>query len=473
MVPLRFLERMRQLLGDEYAAFEEAYSSPLRRGLRVNTLKCDPARLERYFAGRLEPTVFSEAGYVLSGDHRAGADPLHHAGAYYMQEPSAMSAVTVLAPQPGERVLDLCAAPGGKSTQIAAALGGRGLLWSNEYVRSRAQILCQNLERCGVTNAVVSSTDAVTLGEGLAGYFDAVLVDAPCSGEGMFRKEPAAIEQWSEDYLRLCAARQREILAAAAAAVRSGGRLVYSTCTFAPEENECVVAWFLHARPDFHLVELGSREIAFGMPAFDWERVAPFAPSDVDGRGLPLSRARRILPQQGGEGHFVALLEREESGDADAPRPYEYPKKDTNSIELSKLYELCFGNPLPGRVVTTGEAVRLLPEGLPRLDRLGVLSAGVAAAAICKNRLEPCHAVFMAARVADCRRVLDLSPEDLRLTAFLRGETVGCDDIPDGWTAVAVDGVVTGFGKAVGGVLKNRYPKGLRLRQSGVRQSGG
>lgn len=463
--PPLFVERMRRLLGEETDDFLAAYEKPLRRGLRVNTLKAGRLLIERHFEGRLAPVPFAAEGFYLTGEHRAGADPLHHAGAYYMQEPSAMSAVTVLAPVPGERVLDICAAPGGKSTQIAAALQGRGLLWCNEYVRSRAQILCQNLERCGVTNAVVSSTDTAVLGQGLPGYFDAVLVDAPCSGEGMFRKEPAALEQWNEDVVRLCAERQRHILHTASETVRPGGRLVYSTCTFAPEENECVIAWFLETHPEFHLADLSGRDLPFGRPAFDWEQVIAFAPAGVDGRGLTLSYARRILPQHGGEGHFVALLERDGFGSADSCAPYCDSIVNTNSIELNKLYENCFTRVPFGRAVTIGEMVRLLPETLPNLKRMGVLCAGVAAAAVCKNRLEPCHALFMAARPSDCRLLLDLSLEDARLTAFLRGETISCEGIPDGWTAVAAAGVVTGFGKAVGGTLKNRYPKGLRLRQ--------
>ena len=250
-LPEEFRRRMDRLLGGEAGReFLEAYASaPLRRGLRVNTLKVGIDRFQTLFPLALEPIPFSPAGFSLPSPHRAGADPLHHAGAYYMQEPSAMSAVTALAPRPGERVLDLCAAPGGKSTQIAACLEGRGLLWCNEYVRCRTAALQQNLERCGVTNAVVSSCAAGPLCDELKGFFDAVLADAPCSGEGIFRKEPAALEHWSMDNIRLCAARQREILAAAAAAVRPGGRLVFSTCTFAPEENEATSPGFCGSSP--------------------------------------------------------------------------------------------------------------------------------------------------------------------------------------------------------------------------------
>ena len=495
-LPAAFRQRMDRLLGVEAPRFYESYAQPLRRGVRANTLKCTPEKLCALFLGRLRPAPFSPDSFYLETDgFRAGADPLHHAGAYYLQEPSAASAVTLLAPQPGERVLDLCAAPGGKATQIAAALRGRGLLWANEYVRGRAQVLLQNLERCGVRNAVVSSRDTASLCGGLSGFFDAVLVDAPCSGEGMFRKEPAALAQWSEDNIRLCAARQAGILDAAAAALRPGGRLVYSTCTFAPEENECLVARFLAGHPDFVLLDA---PLSFGRPGFDWDRVRPFAPA-LSAPDYSLASCRRILPGDGGEGHFLALLYRRDDraagkeaagsalpAEAGTPRSFRpvprsgghtagrrqekgaAPRRpalsdDTIRCKFINLYKECFSCAPKGEIRAGSGLVRLLPGGLPPLEGRGVLAAGIAAAEIRGDRLEPCHALFQSAAAADCASLLDLPPQDPRLAAFLRGEAIdapGCA----GWTGVAVAGIVTGFGKAAGGVLKNRYPKGLRLR---------
>ena len=463
-LPEGFCRRMDRLFCADAGAFWAGYEAPVRRGLRVNTLKTTVGALRAVFPLPLRPLPFAQEGFAVEGDFRAGADPLHHAGAYYMQEPSAMAAVAVLAPRPGERILDLCAAPGGKSTQIAAALQGQGLLWSNEYVRGRAQILAQNLERCGVRNAVVSNAPAPLLGERLAGWFDGVLVDAPCSGEGMFRKEPEALSGWSEDNIRMCAARQQEILDAAARAVRPGGRLVYSTCTFAPEENECAVARFLRRHPEFQLEPV---ETAFGCPGFDWERVAGFDPG-AQGQGLPLSFCRRILPGQGGEGHFIARLRRKEEEPPAPVPPYVYDAHDTNRNMADELYAECMSDVPQGVFQTVGRQVRLLPEGLPDMSGLHVLAAGVAAAEVCRNRLEPCHGLFMAARAADCRRVVDLELADPRLAAFLRGEELEIEGEP-GWTAVCAAGVVTGFGKASARqrgtgtmFLKNRYPKGLR-----------
>ena len=462
--PDKFVARMQALLGSDYEAFVEAGKLPLRRGLRVNTLKCDIDKFISISPLLLQPAPFAAGSFYVEGEHKAGADPLHHAGAYYMQEPSAMSAVTVLNPQPGERVLDVCAAPGGKSTQIAAALAGQGLLWSNEYVHARAQILMQNLERCGVANAVVSNMDVPRLCAGLTGFFDAVLVDAPCSGEGMFRKEPAALEQWSENNIQLCAQRQKEILHAAALSVRSGGRLVYSTCTFAPEENECMVAWFLHEHPAYELIDIEKTGVHFGQPAFDWSRVENFAEWDrPTGGDIPLSYCRRVLPVHSGEGHFLALFRRKE-GETGTTHAYTYPKPDTNSKMSEELYGKCFTKPASGCFCSFGEAVRLLPEGLPQLQGLGVLSAGFIATEVCKNRVEPSHTLFMTANSNErCVSSANLPLSDSRLTDFLRGQEITVEDA-QGWTAVAVEGVVTGFGKASNGVLKNRYPKGLRLR---------
>ena len=455
-LPEEFQNRMKLLLQDEYDAFLSGYALPLRRGVRVNVRKMAVADFLPLFSHALTPSPFADTGFYLDEEHKAGGDPLHHAGAYYMQEPSATSAVTVLAPQPGERVLDLCAAPGGKSTQIAAAVGDDGLLWSNEYVASRARILQQNLERCAGRNIVVSNQDTGVLCNGLTGYFDAVLVDAPCSGEGMFRKEPQALSEWSMDNIRLCANRQKEILDNATKAVRPGGRLVYSTCTFAPEENEGIVAQFLDAHPDYTLVPI---DVDWGCPGFATDRIRPLCP-EVSG-AYDLTGCRRILPQHGGEGHFIALFKRSGDGGAMTVSAYDYPAKDPNRQAAEALYAECFTDQPDGIFVTVGDQVRLLPPHLPDCRGLGVLGAGVAIATVCKNRLEPAHSAYITARKSQCRRWVDLAPEDPLLRAFLHGEEIPCTE--KGWTAVCVAGIPVGFGKASGGRLKNRYPKGLRL----------
>ncbi len=446
--PKEFEARMRTLLGADYPAFAAAFEEDApARGLRLNPLKLAPARARALLSDEITPVPFSPFGYALQSARKAGNDPLHHAGVYYRQEPSAMSAVTALCPQAGELVLDLCAAPGGKSTQIAAALGGEGLLWCNEYVRSRATPLMQNLERCGVRNAVVTSLDTAVLAEALEGMFDAVLCDAPCSGEGMFRKEEEALRGWSLENVQLCATRQRTILDAAARALRPGGRLLYSTCTFAPEENEQNAAWFLETHPDFEAGDL--THLPFGQPAFPLSNA------------FPAAAGRRILPQHGGEGHFLALFCKKGDGAA-TPSPYIPPKKDPYAAQAEALYRELFSDSPQGTFVTVGDTVRLLPPALPA-TALHLLSAGVPVADVCKNRLEPSHSIFAAARAEHCRRVHALPPDDPALLSFLHGETIPCDPTLSGWTAVAVDDAVVGFGKAVNGTLKNRYPKGLRI----------
>ncbi len=459
MLPILFLDRMRRLLGEEADRFVQAFDLLPKRGLRVNTLKCNAETIYKAFGDRVKPVPFCANGWELfDRDFRPSTDPLHHAGAYYMQEPSAMSAVTTLAPQPHEWVLDTCAAPGGKSTQIASALAGTGLLWCNEFMPARAKILQQNLERCGVTNAVVSQSDVPSLCAGLTGMFDAVLVDAPCSGEGMFRKEPEALAQWSLDNIRLCADRQSSILDAAAEAVRPGGRLVYSTCTFAPEENECQIGRFLLTHPDFVLEPIDE---SYGQAGFAGDVLLPFS-DDRRVAELPLERTRRVFPWQGGEGHFVALLRR--TGDGEPYRSSQTISMPAPAIRTAfdTLAQQCFAQPSTGVATVFGQTVRLLPETLPDLRGKRVLSAGLAAAEICKNRLEPSHAWFMSRTPDACVSVISLTRDSDEAIAFLRGETIPAGEAVS-WTAVAVDGVICGFGKSSGGVLKNRYPKGLRL----------
>lgn len=428
------------MLGGEYEAFRAEYEKPHRRGIRLNTLKCDAQTLAETLPFPLVPSPFSPLSYYAPADARMAAYPLYHAGAFYSQEPSASSAVTLLDPQPGERVLDLCAAPGGKSTQIAALTQDRGLLWSNEVVRSRASVLASNLERMGVKNAVVSSVYPDMLAEKLAGYFDRVLVDAPCSGEGMFRRDPAAVQEWSPAHVETCAVRQLAILKSAARCVRAGGVLVYSTCTFSAEENEGVVRAFLAENPGFVLEKPA---VSFGRPAYGLDAV-------------------RIFPMDGGEGHFAARF-RYAAENACAVQPHAGQADRQTAAAARALYNEIFEDAPPEHLARVRDRILLLPAELPALSGLGVLRAGVELGELRKNRIEPAHGMFMAAKAAQCRSVLHLRHDDPRLLAFLRGEEITAEGV-SGYTAVAAEGVVTGFGKASGGVLKNKYPKGLRIR---------
>ena len=308
MLPQKFTERMQSLLGQEYAAFETCLLQEPRRSLRINTLKSKDGQgkdILSVLPFSLSPVPWAETGYYYEEEEQPGRHPFHQAGLYYIQEASAMAPVTFLEAKPGERILDLCAAPGGKSTQIACAMEGRGTLVCNEIHPARARILSENVERMGITNALVLNETPERLSGRFEEYFDRILVDAPCSGEGMFRKNDAALEEWSEENVQLCAGRQAQILDAAAGMLKPGGRLVYSTCTFAPEENEGSISRFLERHPDFELLSMPLTE---GMEPGRGE----WTEHPAEDIGYTI----RLWPHKvQGEGHFVAVLEKQGAGE--------------------------------------------------------------------------------------------------------------------------------------------------------------
>ena len=446
-LPEEFLQRMKKLLGSEYDAFYACYSQNPLRALRVNSLKISTESFQNRFPYSLQKTPFcKESFFVEEAFQNPGRHPLHHAGAFYMQEPSAASVVTVLNPQPNDKVLDLCAAPGGKSTQIAAALQGTGLLWSNEIVRKRAKILLSNVERMGIRNSVVSSCHPEALSERLAVFFDKILVDAPCSGEGMFRRDEQAAAEWSEEHVKTCALRQLSILQSAKRMLCPGGVLVYSTCTFSIEENEEVIFRFLKENPDFILERI---DVPFGRPGFAYGQEA-------------LSYTRRIFPMDGGEGHFIARLRKTEGKKEKIPfyQAKQLPSEMRRLCE--KMLKEVLASPVEGILSMAGDTVLWLPEGLPELKGLTILRAGLALGNIRKNRIEPAHALFLAAQENDLYKTIDFSSDSIEIEKFLRGEEIEVPSFLKGYTGVSVEHVVTGFGKASNGMLKNHYPKGLR-----------
>ncbi len=436
-LPSDFLKRTKNTLGAEFSDFLNAYNYPPYRGFRVNVSKISP---EEFFALRgqtFERVPWCENGfYFKDGDGISGRDPHFRAGLYYIQEPSAMSAAGLLDVQKGDRVLDLCAAPGGKSTQIAERLGGDGLLVSNEYAPKRAAVLRENIERLGFKNVIVTNAEVSALAEKQRGEFDKILVDAPCSGEGMFRKEPAAVAAWSLEHSRSCAARQLKILESAAGMLRAGGRLVYSTCTFAECENEDVISEFLKTHGEFELL-----------------------------------KTVKIYPhRQKGEGHFAAALQKR--GEQAVNNPTASKKKGRANeretqppAEFSEFADknlIGFNKPR-GEYVLFGGRLFLTPPDAPRTDGIKVLSAGLYLGDVKKNRFEPSHALCLALRAEDFRKSVNLSHDSVELQKFLRGETLeaACGN---GWCAVLADGFPIGWGKASDGVLKNKYPKGLRIQ---------
>ena len=428
MLPQEFLKRMEHQLGEEYPRYLESLERPRAVALRFNPLKGEVPSLP--FVG--EPVPWEPMGYYYDPESRPGLHPYHEAGVYYLQEASAMAPVALLDPQPGERICDLCAAPGGKSTQIAGRLGGEGFLLCNEYSPKRAKILSRNMERLGIANALVTNETPAALAQRLPGFFHRVLIDAPCSGEGMFRKEEAAVTDWSPETVAMCARRQGEILDAGAQLVCPGGRLVYSTCTFAPEENEEAVAAFLERNPDFYPETVEA----------PW-----FSPGE---NGSFRLWPHRLL----GEGHFAAVLRRR--GEAEVPPAESFGEK------LPKQWEAFAGELricLPeGKAVVFGQSLYWAPREMPSLHRLKVLRPGLELGIMKKDRFEPAHA--LALWLKDCSCSLTLPAQSPETEKYIHGETIPCDK--KGWCLVRVDGFSIGWGKGDKTVLKNHYPKGLR-----------
>lgn len=448
-IPAAYLQRMRKLLGDEYPAYLRSLDEKPKRGVRVNTLKCTVEEFLQVSPFALTPSPFAPEGFYLDGECTgAGNTVQHHLGLFYMQEPSAMSAVQVLDPQPGERVLDLCAAPGGKSTQIAAKLQGTGLLWSNEVVLSRAKVLLSNMERMGVRNAVVSSAKPDTIAAKLVGYFDKVLVDAPCSGEGMLRKEPQAALDWSEENIRACAARQLAILESAKACLRPGGVLVYSTCTFSLEENERTILQFLERNADFELLPI---DVMFGRMS---------NPAWIGRSEQPITHMRRVMPADGGEGHFIAKLRKRDDAVSPCCALFDYALCDCPESfgEFARTQFIS----LAGSPHLVGGTVYLLPDEMPLFHGAGVLRAGVRAGCFKGKRFEPAHHLYVSQRMENLLRPFCMELDDPAARRFLHGEQLEAPGFPRGYTGVCIGGYPAGFGKVSADVLKNHYPKGLR-----------
>ena len=428
MLPQAFLDRMKNQLGEQYPAFLHSLERPRAVALRFNPLKGKAPILP--FVG--DPVPWEKNGFYYDPDARPGLHPYHEAGVYYLQEASAMAPVQLLDPQPGERICDLCAAPGGKSTQIAGRMAGEGLLLCNELNPKRARILSRNIERMGIANALVTNEHPEKLAGRLEGFFDRVLIDAPCSGEGMFRKEEAAVTDWSEETVRMCARRQAEILHSGARLVRPGGRLVYSTCTFAPQENEETVAAFLASHPEFE-------------------------PEQVDGPWFVPGEngSFRMWPHKLlGEGHFAAVL-RKKGEDTPRGTLVQGEKLPQQWMSFAKELEI----QLPqGKAVTFGQSLYWVPEDLPSLQGLKVLRPGLELGEVKKDRLEPAHA--LALWLHSCRNVQDLSGDSRETASYMGGDVIPSEK--KGWCLVTVDGYSLGWGKGDGRVLKNHYPKGLR-----------
>ena len=440
MLPEAFLSRLKQQLGDEYDEYLRSLDRPRAVALRFNPLKTDGHPALPFLE---EPVPWSEHGYYYTPDARPGLHVWHESGVYYLQEASAMAPVSGLEPQPGEIVLDLCAAPGGKTTQIAGHMMGKGLLVCNEINPKRAKILSRNIERMAVPNALVLNHHPRDLERHFAGCFDRILVDAPCSGEGMFRKEEAAITDWSEETVLMCADRQKQILETAAKLLRPGGRLVYSTCTFAPEENEGTISDFLKAHPEFSIHQANP-------PWF-----CPGRPDYIDDPAPGLEDTFRLWPHRvKGEGHYFAVLTKQGEEES-AISPSAAGKLPKEWLDFAKAMDIR----LPaGKPALFGSTLWWLPAEMPELKGLKVLRAGLELGEVKKGRFEPAHA--LALYLKTCASVQDHAPDSPEIAAYLHGDVIPSEK--KGWTLVTAGGFSIGWGKGDGKILKNHYPKGLR-----------
>lgn len=454
-LPEEFCQRMQELLGGEYPDFLASYQQKRFQGLRVNTLKISVEDFRKISPFPLTPIPWIHNGFYIDEQERPAKHPYYHAGLYYIQEPSAMAPVRVLDVRPGDRVLDLCAAPGGKSTQIAADLQGSGLLVSNDLSESRTKALTKNIELFGAAHAIVLNESPERLVSRFTGFFSKVLIDAPCSGEGMFRKDPDAVRQWGIHSSGKCVFLQQDILACAGEMVAPGGSLVYSTCTFNPEENEKNIETFLKNHPDFALGHIS--------PGEGWEK----GRGDWAGGNKELDRTVRLWPHKlPGEGHFVALVHKKGStGPAWTDTAAFSEKSNLTDRDLADFHSFVRENltaELPGRVESYGDRLYLQPSWVPDLRGIKVVRPGLYLGALKKNRFEPSHGLALALRKQSFRRILDFPVNSREIANYLKGETISING-EKGWTGVCVDSYPVGWGKQLEGVLKNHYPKGWRV----------
>lgn len=423
-LPEKFIERMQKRLGTDFPAFLASYEKPPEKGLRVNTGQLSAEEFAARTPFPLGEGVPWERNAFYIREEKPGADVYHFAGLYYLQEPSAMAVGELAKRCRKTRVLDLCAAPGGKTTQIAAQMAGDGVLLSNEINYARAKILAQNVERMGIANCAVMSASPDTLAARFPAYFDLILLDAPCSGEGMFKKEENAIPEWSEENVARCAARQREILEHAASMLSGGGRIIYSTCTFAEEEDELQIAGFLHRHPAFSLLE-----------------------------------EKKLYPHLvRGEGHYCALLEKQNE-DMGYKKPFPVLRDPQAERAFSAFWEACFSSPFEGAIHTLADGrMYRVPMGMPDLTGATLLRLGVELGEWDGKFFKPAHALAMAYGKGAKRKV---SLSRAAAEKYLRGETLE-GELSDGWCVVCVEEFPLGWGKCVRGVIKNHLPKALR-----------
>ncbi|PXV84732.1 NOL1/NOP2/sun family putative RNA methylase [Lachnotalea glycerini] len=449
-LPESFVNRMKEILEEEYDDYIRSYDNQRMYGLRVNTSKISLEEFEKLCPFEIHKIPWIPNGYYYNGNEHPAKHPYYYAGMYYLQEPSAMTPASRLDVQPGDTVLDMCAAPGGKATELGIKLKGEGLLVANDISNSRAKALLKNIELFGIPNVFVVNETADKLLTYFEEYFDKILIDAPCSGEGMFRKDPSIISSWEKNGPKFYAKLQREIIVQAARMLKPGGLLLYSTCTFSPEENEGTIQYLLDQDAQFELVELK------GYEGFDNGR-----PELANG-SKELSKCVRIWPHKmEAEGHFMALLhkkgEMQVNGFNDTN--YKIVKADSDILEefLNRISMEIDRN----YIEVKGQRVFYVSKYMKNLRGVRFLRSGLLLGEIKKNRFEPSQALAMVLKATEFDSIINLSVNDNRTVKYLKGETLDVSDIAvkrnTGWQLVCVDYHPLGWGKLSNGTLKNKY----------------
>ena len=458
-LPEKFENKMKELLQDEYDDYLQCYDEPRYYGLRVNTNKISVEDFLKIAPWPLTPVPWIPNGFYYDGDKiQPSKHPYYFAGLYYLQEPSAMTPASRIPVEPGERVLDVCAAPGGKATELGAKLKGEGVLIANDISNSRARGLLKNLELFGIGNMMVISEEPGKLVEYFPEYFDKILIDAPCSGEGMFRKDKKMVKAWEEHGPEFFSKLQRSIITQAAAMLKPGGMILYSTCTFDPLENEKTVEYLLETCPEFKICDMeGYEGFCEGIPKY------------VEDHSEEYRKTVRIFPHKmQGEGHYLALVKK---GDDHTERKNEKtakPKSGAKKLpeELEQFLKELAWDIDKSRLDIREERVYYMPENLPMLKGVRFLRSGLLLGEVKKNRFEPSQALAMCLKKEEYPRILDLPVSDDRVIKYLKGETLDVEDITSrkekGWYLVCVDGYPLGFGKLANQTLKNKYLPGWR-----------
>lgn len=455
-LPEIFTGKMKDILQDEYDNYIASYEDERMYGLRVNTNKISVEEFEKICPFNIKKIPWIHNGYYYDGKEQPAKHPYYFAGLYYLQEPSAMTPASRLDVEPGDTVLDLCAAPGGKATELGAKLKGDGLLVANDISNSRAKALLKNIELFGISNAFVVNETPARLVEYFEEFFDKILIDAPCSGEGMFRKDPAIIKSWEKNGPEFYAKLQREIVMQAARMLKPGGHMLYSTCTFSPEENEGTIQYLLDNNEDFEIIEIEG-----------YEGFCPGRPELIENGCEDLKKCVRIWPHKmAGEGHFVTLLHKKGDG---IRREYPRGKSKISKKDMEVMQE--FFNEVTFEIdwdliEIQGERVFYMSKYLDSLKGMRFLRNGLFIGTLKKNRFEPSQSLAMALKAEEFPRIISISAEDDRIIRYLKGETIDVRDIDkdksSGWQLVCVDGYPLGWGKLNKGILKNKYYSGWR-----------